>query len=408
MRIGVIGLGKIGLAWALVLKHHGSYAVVGYDMYKDRVKARLTDPQDHGERGMGDLIQRGSIDVLDSVADVLVASDIVYVCVQTPHTAGYDGTKPMPARPRDFEYAYLIKAIYDIASAAEDGSWRGTVIVMSTVLPGTCRGKLMPLLPEGVHLVYDPAFISLGTTVYDFLNPRWVILGDIKGDDIRSDVREVHETLDHHVTVNMMSFESAELTKVALNAWITTQITFANVLAQVAAKVNANVDDVTNALEIRHAGMSDGGACRPRDVIALQSIHQEFFNDLTRAREAHSRWLAHIVADEVFRSKLPVAVLGRTYKPGVYYVDGSPASLLVYYLDMIGVEPKWWCDPYVVGFEVPLPTDGPFVAVIATDHDIFRMLVLPHGSIVVDPWGTQPDRKNVRTIRPGRTLRQWT
>ena len=396
MRAGVIGLGKLGLVWAYVLRHHGGHEVFGYDL-ADYIPPQTQEP------GMPDLLNRGHIMTVPTVAELLPRVDLVYVCVQTPHLPGYDGATPMPDDARDFDYRHLIAAVQSIADAAHGQGWKGTVVVMSTVLPGTCRRELLPLLPDGVGFVYSPAFISLGSIVKDFLHPRLIIAGS---DDRFSAkmVTEMVEQWEFEASIYQMSIESAELLKVAHNTLISLRICYSNALAELADYLGADADRITKALGLPQPGLGDGGPCRPRDTIAMAwladkaGLSADPFRWATHAREAQAQRLAFTVRQIADEHRLPIAILGRTYKPGVTYTDGSPAALLAHWL-----EHDWWWDPHTDPGPVPMPHNRPFVAVIATNHPEFREIALPRGSVVIDPWGQQPEREQVTLITPGRT-----
>src|SRR5215216_605867 len=135
MRVSVCGLGEVGLPLALVLQEHGGHEVVGYDTDPARVIARMRDPQDHGEAGLGELIERGRWFKLAATPEELVAhAEVVFVVVQTLHGPGYGGETPMPAEPADFDYEHLQDAVAGLSIAAERAGKETTVAVVSTVL----------------------------------------------------------------------------------------------------------------------------------------------------------------------------------------------------------------------------------------------------------------------------------
>ena len=124
MNIGFVGLGQIGLPIALTLEYHGGHQVVGYDVSPLPAKILAGEADPPREEGIGPLLEASSLKVLPSVSDVVAASDVVFVAVQTPHSPAYGGEIPMPAQPRDFEYAYLVQAVRDVCRAppASSGS----------------------------------------------------------------------------------------------------------------------------------------------------------------------------------------------------------------------------------------------------------------------------------------------
>jgi len=349
------------------------------------------------------------VTLADSVAEVVTKADVVFVAVQTPHAPEYGGDKPTPDERRDFEYGFLVEACRAVCSAANTQERDITLVVVSTVLPGTCDRLVRPLLGSHVTLVYNPFFIAMGTTVDDFLNPEFVLAGVDHREDFEP-VREVYASVIGPKTrVAHMSIASAELTKVAYNTFISAKIVFANTLMEICHSTGADVDDVTDALALAkdrlispkylRAGMGDGGACHPRDLIAMSWLAQrldlsyDLLGELAQAREAQTEWLSELVGRWCEQTGLEPFVVGKSYKPESPLTYGSPAVLLA---DMLGAD-AW--DPYVD--HVPL-VRGRSVFVIGTMHPQFRTHEWPAGSVVIDPWGYIPDQAGVTVVRVGR------
>lgn len=417
MNVGVVGLGKVGLSLALVARHTGGHSVFGYDVDTDRVRERLADPSNRGEAGLGRLIEtdaaarrasgpRGGVVVCDDVDAVVRACDVVFVVVQTPHALGYGGDRPVPWETADFDYSFLRAAVDMLGDAVDRGVRdRLTVVVVSTVLPGTTRRELLPRVGSNVTLVYSPVFISLGRIVPDLLDPSFILVGtEPRGADVH--VERVFRRWTR-ARVYATGLEEAELLKVSHNCWISMKIVFANQLAQLCERLgDVDVDDVTNGLaltgdRVLRAGLGDGGACRPRDAIAMThlarsvGVPDSVFSYLTHARELHSAWVEGVARSLVAETRMPAVVLGRAYKPDVPYEFGSPAALLAYRLG----SPETW-DP--VAGDAPREWHEPRVFVVGTNHTVFDEVKFPEGSVVVDPWGSVRDRPGVRVVRLGR------
>jgi UDPglucose 6-dehydrogenase len=359
-------MGKIGLPIALVLEQHGGHTVVGYDSSPQPVEilyGRARPPQ---EAGLAELIASTDIAIAKDPAEVVRRSDgLVLVAVQTPHAPEYGGEVPQPPEPRDFEYGYLVQAVRDVARAAADQRKWTLIVVVSTCLPGTVDRVLRPLLNDFTELVYNPAFIAMGTTVADFLNPEFVLLGtDFSQGHAVARVKELYATL-HSRPVVTMSVTSAELTKVAYNVFISMKIVFANMLAELAEGTGADCDDVAGALALAtdrvvspkylSGGMGDGGHCHPRDLIALDWLSQRLelsanvAGFLADAREQQSRGLAQTVHRWARQTGMAVCLLGKAYKPESDLTGGSPALLLAHQLRTeLGLEVEHW-DPVTDG-----------------------------------------------------------
>ncbi len=414
--IGWIGLGKLGLTCALTLVKHGGHRIVGYDPSPrpaQILRGEVPPPQ---EEGIEALLAGADLTLAGSPAQVVASTDgVVFVAVQTPHSAAYGGEQPMPEEPRDFEYQHLVQAVRDLCRSAALQEKPITIAVISTCLPGTMNRLIRPLLNEWTTLVYNPAFIAMGTTIADYLNPEFVLLGADNPHHVEP-VLDIHATV-HDRLAQIMDIESAELTKVAYNVVISTKIVVANALMEICHKTGADCDKVADALaratdrvvspKYMRGGMGDGGHCHPRDLIAMSWLAQrldlstDVLGYMVRAREAQSGWLAGLVQQWSEQTGLEVMILGKAYKPGSDLTGGSPALLLAHQLKERGVL-FYHRDPYTDGWFDGIDGEPSRVFVIATRHDVFPAYRFPPGSVVIDPHGYMPDQPGVTTIRVGR------
>lgn len=409
--IGWIGLGRLGLPCALVLAHHG-HQVTGYDV-SDHPRKILEGveplPQ---EKDLDVLAALAHIDLAGSISDVVAASDVVFVAVQTPHAPAYGGEQPMPEERRDFEYSYLIQAVRDVAKEAERQGKHTTIVVVSTVLPGTFNRHLRPLGNRWTTLIYNPFTIAMGTTIADFRAPEFVLIGADREQDWQP-LAEIYRKA-HGRPIQAVSIESAELAKVAYNTFLSLKIVFANTVMEVCHKTGADCDAVTEVLAAAtqrvcspaylRGGMGDGGACHPRDLIAMSWLAQrlnlstDLMGYLARAREAQTGWLADLTEQWAEQTGLPVVLLGKAYKPESDLTAGSPALLLTGMLRGRGLDVADH-DPYVDG---EAAVTGAAVYVIGTQHRAWSSLEFAPSSVVIDPFGYIPDRAGVTVIRVGR------
>jgi len=313
--------------------------------------------------------------------------------VQTPHEPRYEGVTRLPSERMDFDYRYLVRAIEDISAAVKHET---VVAIISTVLPGTVRRHIRPAASPLLRLCYNPFFTAMGTTMRDFLQPEFVLLG-VDDPETATKMTTLYTTLTD-APVYQMSIDSAELTKVAYNTFIGMKIVFANTLMEICHKSpGANVDDVTGALKkagrrllgplYLDGGMGDGGGCHPRDSIAMSWLARELplshdiFENLMTARERQTEWLAELMC----AYDLPKAILGYSFKPVINLTVGSPALLLKAILEERGFR-VFLYDPLVEGTERNLSKLAPHVFLIGARHREFRALTFPKGSVVIDPW----------------------
>jgi len=267
MRIGFVGLGKLGLPCALASEAAG-HEVVGYDP-NPAVAGYIRDKKiPYREEGTPELLVNTKIRVVP-VQELVDFADLIFVAVQTPHDPRYEGITRIPEERVDFDYSYLIEACKQLNDAIEKTGKDKPVVVISTVLPGTMDSKVIPLLGPHFKLCYNPFFIAMGTTRYDFEHPEFVLFG--MSDEKAADIAEAFYKTIHNAPFYRCSIKSAELIKVAYNTFISTKIAFVNNLMEVCHHTGADVDEVTNALKLAKerlispkyltAGMGDGGGC---------------------------------------------------------------------------------------------------------------------------------------------------
>jgi UDPglucose 6-dehydrogenase len=424
----MVGLGKLGLPVATAMASRG-LEVYGYDPHVDRFPLELRH-----EEGWVESVQRARAPVhfCADVGEVVATCEVIFVAVQTPHESQFEGVTPLPDERADFDYSYLTDACKQIARAADGQGRRVTVAVISTVLPGTLRRIIQKVGTPNLSWVYNPSFIAMGTTIPDFLDPEFVLLGIEPGPRGRASaeqVKDVYRKAVGNPQIVATGIPNAELIKVAYNTFIGLKIAFANTLMEVCHKIpGTDVDEVTGALKLAHrrlispaymdGGMGDGGGCHPRDNIALSWLARELdlshdlFGDVMECREDQAWWLAQLMLREQsdpinrypdggHRLKPGLGLMGTAYKPRSHIETGSPALLVENLLKEQG-ETVAVFDPLVGRFEVAGLYEAPRVWLVGCKHAVFAKLnPLPKGSVVIDPFRYIPDQEGVRVIRVG-------
>jgi len=405
MNIAFIGCGKLGMPCAEEIAEAG-HSVTGYDV------ASVTS----------DLV-----DIKDTIAEAVKFAKIVFVAVPTPHDPAYDGRAPTAhLEPKDFNYD-IVKDVLRECDAVMNPAQ--LLVLISTVLPGTVRRELEPLVTN-TRFVYNPYLIAMGSVGWDMINPEMVMIGTEDG----SETGDARELVNFYKTVMQNdpryvigTWDECECIKVFYNTFISTKIGLANMIQDVAMKQgNINVDVVTQALaestkrimgpQYMTAGMGDGGACHPRDNIALRYMAQELglgydiFDAVMNAREIQARNLAEFLVAQAKEHNLPVLIHGVAYKPDVPYKDGSYSLLVAHYCKELGYHPIL-VDPYTH------PQRGPFKAVVLLGHSnqvtykyteqekkqTFYCL-FEEGSVIVDPWRMYRNEENkYKVIHYGNT-----
>jgi UDPglucose 6-dehydrogenase len=373
-RIGFIGLGKLGLPCAEVIAQKG-FDVTGYDT--GRVTTNLT--------------------IKETIKDLVSDRDIVFVAVPTPHEEGYDGRTPTSQLPvKDFNYDTVKRVI---AKCDEHMTKDQTLVLISTVLPGTIRRELAPLM-NNTGLVYNPYLIAMGTVAHDMTNPEMIMIGTewgIKGKlcKHRSELLEnfYNTVCDNSPRVEMGTWEEAESMKIFYNTFISNKISLVNMIQDVAQRLgNMDVDRVTKALanstqrivssRYMKAGMGDGGACHPRDNIALRwlardlGLGYDLFEGIMTAREKQ----AENMAKAILEHGRNVFFTSDSYKSSTNLVDGSYSLLVQHYVVKHG-------GMIVDGMDEP-------VEVVVRVHETDE-ITADDKTVIFDPWRSYPKAQNV-------------
>jgi UDPglucose 6-dehydrogenase len=374
MQIGFIGLGKLGMPCAEAVSNKG-YHVNGYDILPK---------------------QNTKIDIKNSIQEVIEQSDIILIATPTPHEEGYDGREPISHKePKDFNYNSVKEVLTECNKHIKQEQ---VLALISTVLPGTVRRELAPLVTN-TKLIYNPYLIAMGTVSWDMINPEMIIMGTMKG--IQATATRAQKLLNFYTTIcdnkpriEFGTWEEAEAIKIFYNTIISNRIALVNMIQDVAERLgNMNVDIVTKALakstmetkskyRYMKAGMGDGGACHPRDNIALRWLAKElnlgydFFGNIISAREKQ----AENMAKAILKYGKDIHFTSDFYKPNTNLVDGSYSLLVQHYVKKHG-------GTLVNGFDTP-------VEVIVRVHESDK-ITADNTTIIFDPWRTYPKANNV-------------
>jgi UDPglucose 6-dehydrogenase len=349
MKLSIIGLGKLGSPMAAVMAHKG-HTVIGVDLNPAFVAALQHGRAPVNETGLAEMIHgnRERLSATQSFEDAILSSEITFIIVPTP--SGPDGT---------FSVKYVLDAAEQIGAALRKKNEWHLVALCSTVMPGATGGHLLPALEAhsgkkcGVDfgLCYNPEFIALGSVIHDMLNPDMILIGE---SDARSGslLEKMYKGMcDSDPRIQRMNFVNAELTKISVNTYVTTKISYANMLAQMCETLpGAEVDVVTSAIgcdsrigrKYLKGALGYGGPCFPRDNIAFSALARANGVPALLAEatdQVNRRQVERLV--ELVVSRLPpdgtAGVLGLSYKPDTEVVEESQGLDLVQRLLKRGV-----------------------------------------------------------------------
>ena len=372
-KIAYIGLGKLGMPCAEACVEKG-FEVNGYDVVNKNSEL---------------------VNIKSTIEEAVAGRHIVFIAVPTPHESGYDGREPTSDKePKDFDYDTVKNVITEC-----DKHMTGDqiLVLISTVLPGTCRREFAPLL-KNTKLIYNPYLIAMGTVGFDMLNPEMIMLGTRKGNYDTAYKAQYLENFYFQLCDNMPriefgTWEEAEGIKIFYNTFISNKLALVNMIQDVADRLgNMNVDRVTEALSkstkrivspaYMKAGMGDGGACHPRDNIALRwlakklDLGYDLFEGIMTARERQAEGMAKAI----LKHGTNIFFTSDTYKPGTDLVDGSYSLLVQYFVIKHGGN-------IVDGIDTPVQV---IVRVHETDN-----ISADNQTVIFDPWRSYPKADNV-------------
>lgn len=390
MKIGFIGLGKLGLPCAEEIAKKG-HSVSGYDI-------SLVNPT-------------MLVKICSTIQEAVTDRDIVFIAVPTPHDPSYDGRAPTAhLEPKDFSYDIVKQCITE---ANKHMNKKQLLVLISTVLPGTTRREFAHLVTN-TRFVYNPYLIAMGSVGWDMVNPEMVMIGTDDG----SETGDAKQLIDFYKTVmendpryEVGTWDECECIKVFYNTFISAKIGLVNMIQDVAVRQgNIDVDVVTNALskstmrimgpQYMKAGMGDGGACHPRDNIALRYMAEkldlgyDLFDSIMHAREIQAKNLAEELVRHAEKNKMSIFIHGKAYKPDVEYCDGSYSLLIGHYCEQMGHVPTY-IDPltgddikYCYGVVLLAHNKKVTYEYRGFNDNQSLYCKIEKGSIIIDPWRT--------------------
>ena len=272
MKIGVIGAGRLGICFALLCERAG-YDVLVSDIREDYVNDLNAKKISTNEPEVEDLLRISkNFRATTNNKEVIEECDLIYTLVATPSLE--DGS-------------YDVSAVWDVVEDLKDVTKKKYFVVGCTTNPGDCDA-FQKYLPRNVHVMYNPEFIAQGSIISDLKQADMVLLGvdSTLEDHVVKDIRTLYQKIQTtRAIVSVMSPKSAEITKIAVNCFLTTKISYANMLGDVLHKSGCG-DETTAVLraigtdsriggKYLNYGLGYGGPCLPRDNRAFAHFAQK-------------------------------------------------------------------------------------------------------------------------------------
>lgn len=266
--IGIIGVGKLGICYAIILAKAG-YKVFIYDINKIILDNIKNNTYNYNEPGLNDLITEFKSNLILSynLNDIYNNCDIIFTYIQTPSLD--NGL---------YNHEYINNFIDETLKI--DNKENKIIVINSTVIPEYCNSIKEKLKLNNFSLCYNPSFIAQGSIINNIINPDIILIGlDDNNDDNYNKIVNIYNkiVIDNKNKYKRMNLLEAEITKLSINCFITTKITYANMIGDYLINKNCNPDIVLNAIgsdtrigsKYFNYGFGYGGPCLPRDNKAL-------------------------------------------------------------------------------------------------------------------------------------------
>jgi UDPglucose 6-dehydrogenase len=343
-RIAIFGAGYVGLVTGACLADLG-HDVAVRDVVPDKVDALRRGEVPIYEPGLEELLTRnaGRLDYTLDVGDALAGADFVFVCVDTP-----------PLYSGDADLSRVWTVVDELPADT-----RATIVMKSTVPVGTGEKVRAALDARGlgaVGYVSNPEFLAEGTAIRDFMHPDRVVVGAFDDGDAAR-VAELYSGIE--TTIVRAGVASAEMVKLASNAFLTTRVSFINEIANVCELVGADVEDVALGVGLDHrlgphflrAGIGWGGSCFGKDVSALKQLagnsgyHFQLLAAVIEVNELQKRRIIQKLQRHLGKLRgTAIALLGLAFKPGTDDMRDAPSLVLASRLLAEGAQVRAW-DP---------------------------------------------------------------
>jgi len=349
MKIGIIGLGFVGLSFASVLASKG-YSVIGVDVDKEKLKKIKNGVVPFYEPKLQSMLKKSlknGLKVSTNISDLEKCS-LIFVTVGTPQK-----------KNGEIDLTMIKNVTNKIGKLLSKTRYKPVIIIKSTIIPRTTQRVILPILQrlsgkkigKDFGLVTNPEFLRETMAVHDTLYPHVIVLGGDNNSFMKK-VRKFYYNLHHNVPIVLTNYGTAEIIKYANNSFLATKISFINQIANICEEIpDVNVDDVSRTIGLDprignlflDAGPGYGGSCLPKDVKAIIDFSTKLGVNptlLAAVEKTNKQQINSII--ELIKQNIgkihgeKIAVLGIAFKPETDDIRDSVSIELVNMLVKLG------------------------------------------------------------------------
>ena len=351
MKIGIIGLGFVGLSFASVLATKG-YSVIGVDADKEKLEKIKNGIVPFYEPKLQSKLRR-SLNVGLKISSNILAikkCNLIFVTVGTPQK-----------RNGEIDLTMIKNVTNKIGKLLSKTQHKPIIIIKSTVIPGTTQNVILPILQrisgknvgKDFGLLTNPEFLRETMAVNDTLHPHVIVLGG-DNDIFLKKVRRFYSNLHHSVPIVLTNYSTAEIIKYANNSFLATKISFINLIASICEEIpDANIDDVAKTIGLDprignlflDAGPGYGGSCLPKDIKAIinfstkAGINPTLLTAVEKTNKQQINSIIKLIKQNIGKIHgRKIAVLGIAFKPETDDIRDSVSVELVNRLIKLGAK----------------------------------------------------------------------
>jgi UDPglucose 6-dehydrogenase len=328
MKIGIVGLGFVGLSLSSVLASKG-YNVIGIDTDKEKCNKIRNGISPFFEPGLEKILRNGLKKrlIIDNDFSLIKDCNLIFVTVGTPQKS--DGS---------IELSMIKNAVTSIGETIAKNKKNSIIFIKSTVTPGTLQNVILPILErkskkkagKEFGLISNPEFLQESSAIQDTKFPHVVVLGGYQINYMKK-AKNFFSKLHPNVPIIETNHQTAEMIKYANNSFLATKISFINQLANICQNIpGANIDDIAQTIGLDprigklflNAGPGYGGSCLPKDVKAIMSFSKKsgivptFLNAVEKTNQQQIENIIKLIEKNCGNLKgKNISILGLSFKP---------------------------------------------------------------------------------------------